>query len=111
MRSFQEKLAEFEKRGIRLVAISVDPPDVTKPHIEKQGFTFLFLCDPKLETILKYDLLHEKGRRSGEDIARPAEFLLDSSGAVRWRNLTENYRTRPKGDDMLKVIDELGLGK
>jgi peroxiredoxin len=110
LRSFQEKLAEFEKRGVRLVAISVDSPDVTKPHIEKQGYKFTFLCDEKMDVIRKWDLLHP-GAFRGADIARPAEFLLDSSGTVRWRNLTENYRTRPKADDMLKVIDELGMGK
>ena len=108
MRSFQEKLSEFEKHGIRVVAISVDPPGVTKPHIAKQGFTFTFLCDAKGEVIRRYDLLHLEGFR-GEDIARPGEFLLDATGVVRWRDLTENYRVRVKAEQVLKAIDELGL--
>lgn len=108
MRSFQKKLSEFEKRGIRIIAISVDPPGVTKPHIEKQGFTFTFLCDEKAEVIRRYDLLHPEGFR-GEDIARPGEFLLDAAGVVRWRDLTENYRVRVKAEQVLTAIDELGL--
>lgn len=91
-----------------MVAISVDPPGVTKPHIEKQGYTFTFLCDEKTEVIRRYDLLHAGGFR-GEDIARPGEFLLDSTGVVRWRDLTEDYRIRVKAEQVLKVIDELGL--
>ena len=108
MRSFQNKLSEFEKRGIRVVAISVDAPAVTKPHIEKQGFTFTFLCDEEAEVIRRYDLLHPGGF-PGEDIARPGEFLLDSTGVVRWRDLTEDYRVRVKAEQVLKAIDELGL--
>ena len=109
MRSFQKELNEFEKRGIRVVAVSVDPPGVTKPHIEKQGFTFTFLCDEKAEVIRQYDLLHP-GAFRGEDIARPGEFLLDSAGVVRWRDLTEDYRVRVKAEQVLKAIDALGLG-
>jgi len=108
LRSFQKNLPEFEKRGIRVVAISVDPPGVTKPHIEKQGYAFTFLCDEKAEVIRRYDLLHPEGFR-GEDIARPGEFLLDSSGVVRWRDLTEDYWARVKPEQVLKAIDELGL--
>lgn len=51
--------------------------------------------------IRRYDLLHAKAGIGGRDIARPAEFLLDASGTVRWRNLTEDYRVRPTPETML----------
>ena len=94
-----------------MVAISVDPVNKTHELCEKRGYTFTFLSDEKAEVIRRYDVLHAGGRIGGADIARPAEFLLDTAGKVRWRNLTENYRVREKGEDLLKVIDELGLGK
>jgi peroxiredoxin len=93
---------------VRLVAISVDPVEVTARHCEKQSYTFLFLADPKAEVIRRYDLLHAGGR-GGEDIARPAEFLIDPGGVVRWVNLTESFRVRPKGEEILKVLDDLGV--
>lgn len=37
----------------------------------------------------------------GSDIARPAEFLVDTSGTVRWTNFTEDIRIRAKDDEML----------
>jgi hypothetical protein len=40
--------------------------------------------------IRRYDLLHKGAGVNGHDIARPAEFLLDSSGTIRWINLTGN---------------------
>lgn len=110
MRSFQQNLSEIEKRGVRLVAISVDPVETTREHIAKQKFTFTFLSDEKLDVIRRYELLHAGGFR-GADIARPGEFLLDSEGTILWRDLTENYRSRVKGEDVLKVIDALTAGK
>ncbi len=93
---------------MRLVAISVDPVEVTARHCEKQGYTFVFLSDPKAEVIRRYDLVHTGGH-GAEDIARPAEFLVDPGGVVRWVNLTESFRVRAKGEEILKVLDDLGV--
>jgi len=102
----QKNLEKFEARGIKIVAVSVDPPDVTREHARKQGYTFLFLSDEKVEVIGRYDLVHEKGFRDA-DIARPAEFLLDSTGTIRWVNLTDDYRVRARAEDILEQIDAL----
>ena len=107
MRSFQQKLPEFESRGIRLVAISVDSPEINRGHRKKLGFTFTFLSDPKAEVIRRYDLLHAGAGPKGADIARPAEFLVDSNGTVRWVNLTENIAVRARPEEVLKAFDEM----
>jgi hypothetical protein len=44
---------------------------------------------------------------NGQDIARPAEFLLDSSGVIRWVNLTEDYRVRARPDQIMEAAREL----
>ena len=44
--------------------------------------------------------VHAGAGESGRDIARPAEFLLDGSGTVRWVNLTENYTVRARPEDV-----------
>jgi peroxiredoxin len=84
LRSFQKKLNEFNDAGIRIVGISVDDPEQTRKYmVGEAGYAFTFLSDPKLEVIGRYDLIHVKELASGKDIARPGEFLLDSSGTVR----------------------------
>lgn len=106
MRSFQEHLPEFDSRGIRIAAISVDPVETNRRHTGKMGYTFTFLSDPKAEVIRQYDLLHPRAGPKGEDISRPAEFLLDPSGNVEWRNLTENAAVRARPEQVLKTFDE-----
>jgi len=93
--------------GIRPVAISVDSPEVSRDLIQKAGYTFPFLSDPNTEVIRRYDLVHAGAGEGGHDIARPAEFLLDSSGTVRWVNLTENYWVRARPEQVLEVANLL----
>jgi peroxiredoxin len=110
LRSFQKSLPEFNARRIRLVAISVDPPDASA-HLRKvEGYSFLFLSDGKAQVIHQWDLVHPHAGADGADIARPAEFLLDSTRAVRWVKLTDDYLVRARPDDVLAIIDGMKLG-
>jgi peroxiredoxin len=103
-------LSEFDKRGIRVAAVSVDPVDASRSLAEKAGLTFTLLSDPEEKVIRPYDVLHTRGH-NGVDIARPAEFLIDSTGTVRWVNLTDDFRVRVRGEEILRVAnDRLHLG-
>lgn len=106
MRSFQNRLPDFEARGIRIAAVSVDPVVTTRDHVAAMGWTYTFLSDPSAEAIRAYDLLHPGGGQEA-DIARPAEFLIDPSRTVRWRDLTEDYWKRARPEAVLAVFDGL----
>ncbi|MBA2702919.1 MAG: redoxin domain-containing protein [Blastocatellia bacterium] len=98
---------KFHQAGINPVAISVDSPEVNRDLCQKSGYTFTFLSDPKAEAIRRYDLVHAGAGINGQDIARPAEFLVDSSGTVRWLNLTENYWVRARPEQILEAAKTL----
>jgi len=100
-------LTEIEGLGIRPVAISVDTPQMSRDLCRKAGYTYTFLSDPKADVIRRYDLLHAGAGINGQDISRPAEFLLDSSGVIRWVNLTEDYRVRARPEQIIKEAKEL----
>lgn len=89
------------------MAISVDAPEVSRDLARKAGFTFPLLCDPKGEVIHRYHLEHAGGGPEGHEIARPAEFLVDSSGTVRWVNFTEDIRIRARADEMLAAAGNI----
>jgi len=107
LRSIEKNLGTFEAAGIRPVAISVDSPEETRHLCQKAGYTFTFLSDQNDEAIRRYDLVHEGAGENGKAIARPAEFLLDSSGVVRWLNLTENYWVRARPEQILDAAKTL----
>jgi peroxiredoxin len=86
---------------VQPVAISVDSPEQSSDLCRKAGYTFPLLSDPNAQTITRYGVLHKDGVGRGHDIARPAEFLVDRTGTVRWRNLTGDIRIRARPEEML----------
>jgi peroxiredoxin len=96
-RGIQQHLADFAAMGVRPVVISIDPPDASRALSREAGYTLTFLSDPSLAVIRRYDV-------ANGEAARPAEFLLDSTGIVRWRNLTNSMFVRARPEEMLEAI-------
>lgn len=92
------------ERGIQPVAISVDPAAVTREHVGKMGWTYTFLSDPGAKVIRDYGLLHVVSEE--QQIARPGEFLIDPTGTVRWRDLTEDLRVRARPESVIEAFDQ-----
>ena len=92
---------------MRPVAISVDKPEESRELMRKAHYTFAFLSDPNADAIRRYDIVHKGAGMGGHDVARPAEFLVDRGGVVRWRNLTEDLRVRARPEAMLAAAKAL----
>jgi len=60
------------------------------------------LSDRKAEVIRSYDLVIPHAGVDNRDICGIAEFLLDSSGKVRWRHFGET-KTEPVVDEAKKL--------
>jgi len=88
-----------------VIGVSVDTPAESQHLRESAGYTFTILSDAKDEVIRRWDLVHPHGGVDGADIARPAEFLIDATGKVRWVNLTEDYRVRARPQQVLQAFD------
>jgi hypothetical protein len=101
--SYARKYGEFERRGARVVGISVDPPDHNAAMVDKLRLPFPLLSDPQGALSRAYGVWDEDGR-----IATPAIFLLDRSGSVRWLYAGRDFADRPEDDALLRAIDEIG---
>jgi peroxiredoxin len=114
---------EFDKRGIQIVAISVDQPSEEAKTQAKHQVPFTMLSDSKLVAHRAYHVVHVPGDAerkafasyhidlaaySGEshgDFAVPAIFLVDRDTTVRFVHVDEDYKTRPSAMQMLGVVD------
>lgn len=90
-----------------MIGISVDSPADSEKLRRSQGYTFPILSDANEEVILRWDLVHPHGRGDGADISRPAEFLIDSSGKIRWVNLTDDFVVRARPQEALAAFDAM----
>jgi peroxiredoxin len=119
--------ASFDKRGIKLVAISVDKPSEESKTQAKDGVPFPMLSDSKLVAHKAFKVVHATGEEeqkkmasfgvdlgaySGEShksFAIPSVFLVDKGGVVRFAHVDEDYKTRPSAKQLLGVADKLGM--
>lgn len=104
------------KKGenVKLLAISVDPPDVSKVFAEKLGadnkgaINFPILSDPDHKIIDNYGLrdpAYEGQKVYG--IPHPAVYVIDKEGKVAWVKVESNYRERPTNREIRAALDAL----
>ena len=96
----------FTRRDTEIVAVVVDPVEQNAQVVRDLGLDYRILSDPQLTAIDAYGLRHDA---TGEPpMAHPASFLIDANGTIRWRNIADNYRLRPRPETILAAIDRLG---
>jgi peroxiredoxin len=100
--------------NVRLFAISVDPPDVSKEFASKLAadgrgeIAFPLLSDSDHRTIDAYGL-HDPAY-DGEKFAgipHPAVYVIDKNGIVVWAKVESNYRERPRNEEIRAALDSL----
>jgi peroxiredoxin len=109
LRRVEQAKDHLAARGVRIIAISVDAPDLTEDLRRTQKYTYTFLSDVKTEVIRLYYVLHAGGGVNGPDNARPSQFLVSSKGIFRWVNHTESYKVLDIPDMVDKALDSLAV--
>jgi peroxiredoxin len=107
LQGLQLRIDEFRRHGSEVVAVVVDPVEQNAEVVKGLGLSYRILADPGMRVIDAYDLRHDDGGPTGT-IARSATFVIDKDGVVRWRDLTESYRHRPRAGDVLAEVARLG---
>lgn len=129
LHNLTEAKAEFDKRGVQLVAISVDSPGEEAKTQAKVGVPFPMLSDSKLKVHGAFKIVHKTTAEeratlggygidlkaySGEshgNFATPAIFYVDQRGVIRFAHVGEDYQTRPSPKQMLAIADKLGANQ
>ena len=125
LHDYSEAKSEFERRGVQIVAISVDQPSEEAKTQARDGVPFPMLSDSRLVAHRAFRVVHvpsdvERKALAGYGIdlaafsgeshgsyAIPAIFVIDRGGAVRFAHVDEDYKTRPSAAQMLQVVDRL----
>lgn len=110
--SLRSLLKKGEK--VRLIAISVDPPETSKEFAGKiaadgkGAVVFPLLSDPGHKTIDAYGL-HDPAYdgQQLDGIPHPAVYVINQQGKVVWAKIETDYRQRPSNQDIRTVLDGL----
>lgn len=99
--------SEFLDKGVRLFGLSADTPGQNAAVMEKLALTFPLLSDEDRQAaITPLGFADEKDPRR---ISRAGLVIIGSEGEILHREEGQDYADRPDEDDLLAIIDELGL--
>ena len=103
-----------KNENVKLFAISVDPPDVSKSFADKiasdgkGAINFSILSDPEHRMIDAYGLrdpAYEGQKVYG--IPHPAVYVIDKQGKVGWAKIESDYKQRPTNEEIRVALDSL----
>ena len=124
LKRFNAMEAALSARGVRVIGISKDTPEVARRHRERDGLRFTLLCDPDLTVIRQFGLEHRRSLEISEGprlrlfglsmasrpairhMAAPTTVLIDANGIIRFIDQTEDYKIRSSPARVLGATDE-----
>jgi peroxiredoxin len=97
--------ADFDKRNVRVFAVSPDNLDDSKGTQEK--FPHLTVIADKGQNLAKaVEVVHPHMAPDGGDTNAPTTFLVDGAGTVRWTFRPERFIVRLSPDEVLSALDQ-----
>jgi len=118
----QQVTGELNELGATLCAITPQPPEASRPLIEKHKITFELLSDYRNEYAAKLGLRvrlpddlkqvylsfgNDLAVRNGEDswtLPMPGRFVIDTQGVVRVVDVDPDYRYRPEPEKTVEDV-------
>ena len=77
--------------------------DVVRRYVEESGLPFNILVDESREVLKAYGVWHPVGLLSW-NIARPALFLIDPTGAIRYSFVADRQDEFPSHEEILAAL-------
>jgi peroxiredoxin len=97
---------------VRFYAISRDLPAESSELVRKiardgrGAVAISFLSDPHSAVIDRYGLRDpDYAGQKIDGVPRPAVFVLDQRGRVRWAKIESDYRERPSNEEVAAALD------
>jgi glutaredoxin-dependent peroxiredoxin len=103
----RDSLAMLKSLGAQVVGISVDSPFANKIFTENRHLNFPILSDYRREVINKYGIVMANlGPLEGYNAAKRSVFVLDESGLIRYRWISDNPQVEPNYDEIRSALEK-----
>jgi peroxiredoxin len=89
-----------------VVAVVAQSSAVVRRYIEETGLPFNILIDESRDVLKAYGVWHRLGLDAW-NIARPALFLIDSYGAIRYSFIGDTQEEFPPPEEISAALDRL----
>lgn len=125
LHKLQERLTDITAAGGKLVAVSVENPDVSMAIAKKNEVQFTVLSDPNLDVARQFGIVYQlppetdtKYKSYGIDLAKQnamqkpelplsATYIIDKKGKIVYAFLEPDYKKRAEPDVLIENLKKL----
>jgi peroxiredoxin len=93
---------------VQVAAVVAQSAPAVRRYVEESGLPFNILVDSSREVLKAYGVWHRVGLDAW-NIARPALFLIDTSGAIRYSFIGDSQEEFPSAGEISAALDEAGM--
>lgn len=108
--AIRDRMSILNRANAEVIAISVDLPWALKAFKEINKLNFTLLSDSNRQFIEKYGLVLED-LMGLKKLAKRAALILDDSGIVRYKWVSDDPRNEPPYDEILGIATAISVGK
>jgi peroxiredoxin len=98
--TYAREIEEFERHGVQVVGISVDPPANNAGMVGKLQLPFPLLSDPEGELARHFGLWN-----ADEGLPLPSVVVVDQSGEVGYLYKGSDFADRPTNEEVFAAIE------
>ena len=99
--------AEYRKRGAAVIAVVAQRSEKVKRHVEDTGLPLDILIDDTRDVVKAYGVWHPIGFDAW-NIARPALFVIDRGGTIRYAFVADWQTEFPEHEVVLAELEKIG---
>jgi len=89
-----------------VVVVLAQKREPVREYVEEHGFPFPFLADTRREVVKAYGV-YVRVNFESVHIARPATFILDAEGVIKYCFIASIQTEYPEDSDLFDVLDAL----
>jgi peroxiredoxin Q/BCP len=106
MSVIEKNMSELERRGAGAVTIMAQNPVRMRDQLRSHTYPFHVLADAERKVVKEYGV-YVKANFESINIARPANFVLDAEGTVKFIHIASIQFEFASFDDILATLDSM----
>jgi peroxiredoxin len=106
MDTIRKNLTKLEERNCATVTIMAQSPSRMKAALEERDYPFPVLADADRTVVRAYGV-YVRANFESINIARPANFVLDQKGTIRYMHIASIQTEYASFDEILATLDSL----
>lgn len=108
MRTFEDRLSDFEEHDASVYGVSVDSPFALNEFRERNDLSFPIVSDFDRELVDDYDVEMDFADLGVHDVAKRSVFVLDEDGTVTYSWVSDDPGVEPDYEAVERAVADAG---